>query len=77
MTQRWFRGMAIAAVLLLWALPLYWMLIASVTPEARLFGDPSLVPSGAVLDHYRALFAERQFWRPIRNSRKAPSFFSE
>lgn len=61
------RG-AIVALLLIWALPLYWMLVASITPEARLFGDPSLVPRGVVLDHYRALFAERQFWRPIRNS---------
>ena len=62
------RRMALFVLFACWAFPLYWMLIASITPEAQLFGEPSLVPSTAVVDHYRALFAERQFWRPIRNS---------
>jgi ABC-type glycerol-3-phosphate transport system permease component len=44
------------------------MLVASLTPEARLFGAPALVPTTIVFDHYRALFTERQFWLPIRNS---------
>lgn len=52
----------------IWAFPIYWMLIASITPEARLFGIPSLLPKTIVFDHYRALFAERQFWLPVRNS---------
>ena len=52
----------------LWAVPLYWMVAASLTPETRLFGGASLVPGALVLDHYRALFAERAFWVPIRNS---------
>ncbi len=51
-----------------WAFPIYWMLVASVTPEARLFGVPEFLPTTIVFDHYRALFAERQFWRPVRNS---------
>ncbi len=59
---------AMAALLLAWAFPLYWMLTASVTPESRLFDAPPLIPDTAVFDHYRALFTERQFWRPIRNS---------
>ena len=50
------------------AFPFYWAILASFTPEARLFRDPSLLPSGLVLDHYRALFTERSFWLPIRNS---------
>ena len=41
---------------------------ASFTPEARLFQDPSLLPRQLVLDHYRALFTQRNFWVPIRNS---------
>ena len=49
-------------------LPLYWALIASFTPEERLFGAPALVPRTLVLDHYRALFGGRDFWTPIRNS---------
>jgi ABC-type glycerol-3-phosphate transport system permease component len=48
--------------------PLYWAAVASLGPEARLFDAPALVPSAIVLDHYRALFDERDFWVPIRNS---------
>jgi len=48
--------------------PLYWALVASLTPETRIFDGPPLVPMPLVLDHYRALFAERAFWIPIRNS---------
>ena len=50
------------------AFPLYWIVISSLTPEAALFGTPALVPRTIVLDHYRALFDERDFWVPIRNS---------
>jgi ABC-type glycerol-3-phosphate transport system permease component len=55
-------------LLLAWAFPLYWMLVASLTPESRLFGVPQMVPHSLGLEHYRALFGERQFWLPIRNS---------
>jgi len=48
--------------------PLYWVAIASLTPEGRLFAQPTLVPDALVLDHYRALFGERDFWTPVRNS---------
>ncbi|GBD31873.1 Trehalose transport system permease protein SugB [bacterium HR33] len=57
---------AIAVALLIF--PLYWALAASVTVEARLFQAPSLLPLRPVLDHYAALFKEREFWLPIRNS---------
>lgn len=59
---------AVAAMLVPLLFPLYWALAASFTPEAGLFGAPSLVPSTLVWDHYRALFDERDFWTPIRNS---------
>ena len=49
-------------------LPFYWAVIASLTPEARLFDTPALIPRDLVLEHYRALFSERDFWIPIRNS---------
>jgi ABC-type glycerol-3-phosphate transport system permease component len=58
---------AIALVGLLIA-PIYWMLVSSLTPEARLFQAPPLVPRMITFEHYRALFAERQFLVPIRNS---------
>lgn len=50
------------------AFPFYWAIVGSFTPEAQLFREPSLIPTHPVLDHYRALFTERSFWLPIRNS---------
>jgi ABC-type glycerol-3-phosphate transport system permease component len=56
------------AMITVMLLPLYWALVSSFTPESRLFASPSLLPETLVLDHYRALFTERDFWTPIRNS---------
>jgi ABC-type glycerol-3-phosphate transport system permease component len=50
------------------AFPFYWAVAASLTPEAALFARPALWPSAATLEHYRALFGERAFLLPIRNS---------
>ena len=66
--RRWLPSLALVALLGASAFPLYWAIVSSLTPEARLFQTPSLVPAHPVLDHYRALFAERDFWLPIRNS---------
>jgi ABC-type glycerol-3-phosphate transport system permease component len=44
------------------------MIASSFAPEARLFDVPPLVPTDVTFDHYRALFEEREFWRPMRNS---------
>jgi ABC-type glycerol-3-phosphate transport system permease component len=59
-----------AAIVILGLLlsPIYWMVVSSLTPEARLFQTPPLVPRAVTLDHYRALFGERGFVVPIRNS---------
>jgi len=59
-------GLSLFVAAALW--PLYWIVVSSLTPEARLFEAPGLWPGTVVLDHYRALFAEREFWVPIRNS---------
>jgi ABC-type glycerol-3-phosphate transport system permease component len=63
-------GSLIALVLLVAgiAFPLVWVIVASLTPEARLFEAPSLIPDQVVFDHYRALFDQRGFWVPVRNS---------
>jgi ABC-type glycerol-3-phosphate transport system permease component len=42
--------------------------VSSLIPEARLFAGAPLVPTDLTLDHYRALFRERGFLVPIRNS---------
>jgi len=57
-------GLLVAAI----AFPFYWAVVASLTPEATLFRAPSLWPREIIFDHYRALFDERAFWLPIRNS---------
>ncbi len=59
---------AVAGLVLATAFPFYWAIVSSFTPEARLFQAPSLIPHTFVGDHYRALFTEREFWVPIRNS---------
>jgi len=48
--------------------PVYWAIASSFVPETRLFAVPPIVPSELTLDHYRALFDQRQFWLPMRNS---------
>ncbi len=69
---RRFRGagsvLALTAALAAILLPLYWTLVASLSSEAQLFEGIGLVPRAPVLDHYRALFDERDFWIPVRNS---------
>jgi ABC-type glycerol-3-phosphate transport system permease component len=63
--------MAKVATLVLLSLllfPMYWMVVSSLTPESRLFQSPPLVPAALTFDHYRALFDERDFLKPIRNS---------
>ncbi len=66
-TGRWTRP-AVALLLAAWAFPIYWMIVASLTPERHLFATPAIFPLEPTLAHYRALFTERQFWLPIRNS---------
>ena len=66
--RRWLPSAALALLVAATAFPLYWTVVSSFTPEARLFQDPSLFPRMLVLDHYRALFTERNFWVPVRNS---------
>jgi ABC-type glycerol-3-phosphate transport system permease component len=48
--------------------PVYWTIASSFAPDARLFETPPIVPTDVTLDHYAALFEERQFWLPMRNS---------
>jgi ABC-type glycerol-3-phosphate transport system permease component len=66
--HRWLAGAALVLLVGLTAFPFYWGVVASLTPEATLFREPSLWPTHVILDHYRALFDERDFWIPIRNS---------
>lgn len=71
MTLRWDRllfGAVLSALVVFTLFPFYWAIVASLTPDAALFREPSLWPRTIILDHYRALFDERDFLTPIRNS---------
>jgi ABC-type glycerol-3-phosphate transport system permease component len=57
-----------AVLVALFLFPIWWMGVASFTPESRLFGSPDPATGALSLDHYHALFAERGFVVPIRNS---------
>ena len=46
--------------------PIYWMFVASLMPESRLFESRPLLPTAVTFEHYRALFDERDFLVPIR-----------
>jgi ABC-type glycerol-3-phosphate transport system permease component len=63
-----FGGAPTAALVVASLFPFYWAVVSSLSPEASLFERPSLVPRHFVLEHYRTLFDERNFWVPIRNS---------
>jgi ABC-type glycerol-3-phosphate transport system permease component len=57
-------ALLVAALLL----PVAWAVLASFMPERALFGGTMPAPAGLGLDHYRALFAQRDFWTPLFNS---------
>ena len=66
--RRWLPAAIVASLVLAIAFPFYWAVVSSLAPESQLFRAPALLPSHLALDHYRALFEERDFWTPIRNS---------
>ena len=65
--DRW-AALVIVALVLGAAFPFYRAVAGSLTTVAQLFEGAPLWPRPAVFDHYRALFTERDFWLPIRNS---------
>lgn len=63
-----FRRIATVMAVMLIMFPIGWAGLSSLRPESDLFGSASLAPARLTLDHYRSLFAARDFWTPIRNS---------
>lgn len=62
------RRLTTTAVVIVTMFPVAWAALSSLRPDTELLGGASLAPSRLVLDHYRSLFATRDFWTPIRNS---------
>lgn len=63
----WAHLALLSSALGLSCLPWLFALLSSFVPEAKLFEGAAL-PWPPVLDHYAALFEQRDFWLPIRNS---------
>lgn len=61
------RGLVLFVCLSAFLLPFAWAVLSSFRPEADLFSG-GVWPSSLMLDHYRALWRERSFWLPLRNS---------
>jgi len=69
--MRGLRAAAIGAAALLLAgmlAPIAWMVVSSFRPEASLFGSAATLTAPLSLEHYAALFGERGFLVPVRNS---------
>jgi ABC-type glycerol-3-phosphate transport system permease component len=66
MTRRVAGALVALVALAALGLPLGWALLSSFTPEAHLYQGPAL--REVTTAHYRTLFAERDFWTPIRTS---------
>jgi multiple sugar transport system permease protein len=47
--------------------PFYWMMVASLTPEAQI-GEFSMVPKSLTTDNYTQMFAKIPIWRSLLNS---------
>ncbi len=47
--------------------PFYWMMVASLTPEAQI-GEFSMVPKNLTTDNYTQMFAKIPIWRSLLNS---------
>ena len=62
------RRLAIAVMVSAILFPIYWVAVASFTPESQLFGQVDLVPTRLVFDHYRAVFSERALGTAVWNS---------
>jgi ABC-type glycerol-3-phosphate transport system permease component len=63
--RRWLAPLLVVG---LFVVPLGWMVVASLLPEARLFDDRASAAPAITLAHYRALVDDRGFVLPIRNS---------
>ena len=68
MRPRFGSSILLGAVVLFALAPFLWAFLASFSSGAGQGASASLWPMHLTLAHYRALFAERAFWLPIRNS---------
>ncbi|MBI4391784.1 MAG: carbohydrate ABC transporter permease, partial [candidate division NC10 bacterium] len=63
------RLIATAVAIFAALFPFYWILVTSLTPEARIFGGRiAWLPLPATLEHYGAVLVGRAFLANVRNS---------
>ena len=61
------RRLVLAVLVAFTVLPFLWTVVASLRPEADLFSS-TMWPQRLTTAHYQALFTERDFLTPVRNS---------
>ncbi|MDV7389910.1 hypothetical protein RZS08_01100, partial [Arthrospira platensis SPKY1] len=57
----------LGAAALTFLYPFYWMILASLTPEAQI-GELSLAPQELTWDNYAQMMAKIPIWRALLNS---------
>ncbi|MDO5678343.1 MAG: carbohydrate ABC transporter permease [Propionibacteriaceae bacterium] len=68
-TGRRLAGLALLALALIWALPIYWMVNSSFMTGADLIATPpNLVPPNPSLDNYTGVLNDASFWSALRMS---------
>ncbi len=66
--SRWLVNGAGIVILLVFAFPVYWMIVTSFRRSVDIQADPQLVPAPPTLDNYRAVFDRDFFWDAARMS---------
>ncbi|GAA1922613.1 carbohydrate ABC transporter permease [Microbacterium aoyamense] len=67
--SRWAVGITVTVIGLFAFLPLYWLVITSVTPDADVFAfPPRFFPSTFTLEHYVSVFSDPVIFEYLRNS---------
>ena len=62
-----FFYLLLAAAALSFLYPFYWMIVASLTPEAQI-GEFSIIPKGLTTDNYALMISKIPIWRSLLNS---------
>ena len=62
------RGVVIAVILAIVALPIYWMVAASLKSNKEITQDATLYPHAPSFQNYSHLFSEKQFGAFLTNS---------
>lgn len=70
-TTNWLLNLLLVGVIVVMALPFYWVIITSIVPQLDAFGrPPNWFPTEFSLESFRRVFEDIPFWRMFLNSLK-------